>query len=84
MKQNAQTKTIEFLKKQKTMLITGLVPIGYWLNRVHIFLTFMENKVTGCCFGPVSVEELISVGDAPSAGFARYGRKISILTCLWF
>ena len=33
---------------------------------------------------PVSVEELVSVEDAPSARFARYGMKINVLACLWF
>ena len=30
----------------------------------------------------VSVEELVSVEDTPYACFARYGKKINILTCL--
>ena len=33
---------------------------------------------------PGSVEELVSVEDMPSACFARYGRKINMLTFLWF
>ena len=32
--------------------------------------------------GPVTVEELVSVEDAPSARF--YGRMIDIVTLLWF
>ena len=35
-------------------------------------------------WGPGSVEELVSVEDASSVRFARYGIKINILTCLWF
>ena len=34
--------------------------------------------------GPVSVEELVCIEDAPSARFTGYGMKINILTCLWF
>ena len=33
---------------------------------------------------PVRVEELVSVEDALSARFTRYGMKINILASLWF
>ena len=45
---------------------------------------FSFSKLLVVVSGPVSVEELVSVKDAPSARFARYDIKINILTCLWF
>ena len=48
----------------------------------QFFFSFSKLLVVGV--GPVNVEELVSVGDAPSARFARYGIYINILTCLWF
>ena len=50
---------------------------------IQICLTFMA-KQSYCFLGPVSVEEQVSVENVPCARFARYGRKINILTCLWF
>ena len=48
------------------------------------FLTFFSFlKLLVVVLGPVDVEELVSVEDAPSSRFARYGMKINILTCLW-
>ena len=45
---------------------------------------FSFSKLLVVVLGPVSVEKLVSVEDAPSARFARYGIWINILTCLWF
>ena len=43
---------------------------------------FSFSKLVVVVLGPVSVEELVSVEDAPSARFACYGIKINILTCI--
>ena len=45
---------------------------------------FPFSKLLVAVLGPVNVEELVSVEDAASARFARYGMKIIILICLWF
>ena len=44
-----------------------------------VFFSF--SKLLDVVLGPVSVEELVSIEDAPTARFARYGIKINILTC---
>ena len=44
---------------------------------------FSFSKLLVVVLGPVSAEELVSVEDAASACFTRYGIKINILTCLW-
>ena len=52
---------------------------------MQIFNQFFSiSKLLVVVLGPVSVEELVSVEDASSARFARYGMKVNILTCLWF
>ena len=53
---------------------------------VQIFnkLVFFFSKLLVVVLEPVSVQELFSVEDAPSARSIRYGRKINILTCLRF
>ena len=43
-----------------------------------------EKKVLIVLFGPVSVEELVCVDDAPYACFAGYGRNINILNAYGF
>ena len=43
---------------------------------------FSFSKLLDGVLGLVSVDELVSVEDAPSARFARYGIKINILTYL--
>ena len=45
---------------------------------------FSFSRLLVVVLGPVSVEELVSIENTPSARFARYGIKINILTCLWF
>ena len=45
---------------------------------------FLFSKLLVVVLGLVSVEELVRVEDAHSAPFARYGRKINILTYLLF
>ena len=42
---------------------------------------FSFAKLLVVVLGPVGVEELVSVEDAPSTRFARYGIEINILTC---
>ena len=55
-------------------------PVCSFVKGASPFLTnFFIFKVTGCCFGFVSVEELVSVENTHFAHFARYGRKINIL-----
>ena len=44
---------------------------------------FLFSKSLVDVLGPVSVEQLVSVEYVPSACFAPYGMKISILTSLW-
>ena len=44
------------------------------LNQLILF-----SKLLGAVFGPVSVEELVSVEDAPSARFTCYGRKLQVV-----
>ena len=49
------------------------------------FLTnFFFAKLLVVDLGPVSVEELVSVKDAHSARFVRYGIEMNIVTYLWF
>ena len=43
---------------------------------------FSVSKLLIVVLGPVSVKELVSVEDAASARFSRYGIKINFLTCL--
>ena len=50
-------------------------------NFYTIFFPF--SKLLVVVLGPLGVEELVSVEDAPCTCFARYGMKINILTCLW-
>ena len=58
---------------------------SYRLEMVQIFnQLFLFSKLLVFVLGQVNVEELVSVEDVPSARFARYRRKINILTYLWF
>ena len=43
---------------------------------------FSFSKLLVVVLGPISVEELVSVEDAPPDRFVRDGIKINILTCL--
>ena len=52
---------------------------------VQIFYQFFSfSKLLVVVLGPVSIEGLVSVEDASSVRFARYGIKTNILTCLLF
>ena len=48
------------------------------------FNVYDKTKLLVVILRSVSVEDLVSVNDSPSAHFDRYGRNINILTCLWF
>ena len=49
------------------------------------FLTnIFFSKLLVVVLRPVSVEELVSVEDAPSARFASFDIKTNILACQWF
>ena len=61
----------------------GLVALSSVL-RPSFNQLFSFSKLLVVVLGPVSVEELVSVEDALSACFARYGKKISILECCRF
>ena len=55
---------------------------SYALKRPNVF--FLFSKLLVVVLGLVSIKYLVSIEDAPSVRFARYGIKINILTCLWF
>ena len=45
---------------------------------------FSFSKLLDGVSGPDILEKLFRVEDTPSARFARYGKKINFLICLWF
>ena len=51
---------------------------------LFFYQLFSYAKLLVVVLGPVSLDELVSVEDARSTRFARYGIKINILACPWF
>ena len=65
-------------------MVPGRAALGSKVMQICNQFFFSFSKVLVVVLGSVSVEELVSVEDAPSTRFARYGFKTNILICLSF